>query len=59
MEVRIMKYIPLDQQIALERQKNARLRAENIKLKGDVDYIAMMTDIELDDDKESEESENA
>ena len=54
-----MKYIPLDQQIALERQKNARLRAENIKLKGNVDYIAMMTDIELDDDKESEESENA
>ena len=55
----MFKYIPLEQQIAIERGNNAKLKAENIKLKGDVDYIAMMTDIELDDDKESEESENA
>jgi hypothetical protein len=55
----MFKYIPLERQIAIERGNNAKLKAENIKLKGDVDYIAMMTDIELDDDKESEESENA
>ena len=54
----MFKYIPLEKQIAIERSKNAKLKAENIKLKGDLDYIAMMTDVELDDDAESEEIEN-
>ena len=54
----MFKYIPLEKQIAIERSKNAKLKAENIKLKGDLDYIAMMTDVELDDDTESEEIEN-
>ena len=50
-------YIPLEKQIVPERQENARLKAENIKLKGDLDYIAMMTDVELDDDTYTNESE--
>lgn len=54
----MFKYIPLEKQIAIERAENARLKAENIKLKGDLDYIAMMADVELDDDTESEEIED-
>ena len=54
----MFKYIPLEKQVAIERAENARLKAENIKLKGDLDYIAMMTDVELDDDAESEEIED-
>lgn len=54
-----MKYIPLDKQVAMERQKNARLRAENLRLRGDLDYIAMMTDVDIDDDgAESEVDED-
>ena len=52
-----MKYIPLDQQIAMERQENARLRAENLQLRGDLDYIAMMTDVDIDDDGAGSEDE--
>ncbi len=56
----MFKYIPLEKQIAIERANNAKLKAENIKLKGDLDYIAMMTDVELDDDEitESEADNN-
>ena len=54
-----MKYIPLDKQVAMERQENARLRAENLRLRGDLDYIAMMTDVDIDDDgAESEVDED-
>lgn len=57
---KMFKYIPLENQIAIERANNAKLKAENIKLKGDLDYIAMMTDVELDDDEitESEDEED-
>ena len=52
----MFKYIPLEKQIAEERKKNAKLTAENNQLRGDVDFLAMMTDVDLDND-EIEESE--
>lgn len=42
-----MKYISLRQQLVQERQKNAALSAEAAKNTADIDYIAMMCDIEL------------
>ena len=56
-----MRYIPLEQQIAAVRKINAALRYENVRLRGDLDYIAMMTDVDLGTDtveeKEAEENE--
>lgn len=43
-----MKYISLKQQLLQERQKNAALSAEAAKNTADIDYIAMMCDIELE-----------
>lgn len=34
-------------------QENDRLRAENTKLRGDVDYVAIMADIDLETDEET------
>ena len=31
------------------------LRAENARLKADMDYVAMMTDVEIEDDEEERE----
>ena len=44
----MFKYVPLSEQTALLEKENARLKAENIQLRGDLDYIAMMTDIDLE-----------
>lgn len=49
-----MKYIPLKDQLIKERQKNALLRAEARKNAADIDYIAMMCDIELEVDEQAE-----
>ena len=51
----MFKYIPLEEQILKERQRNAALEAEARKTAADIDYIAMMTDIDL----ETEEAEEA
>lgn len=42
-------------QLLEEKKKNAELQAELYKTNANVDYIAMMTDIELE---ETEETEN-
>lgn len=47
------KYIEYD----LLKRENVLLKMENEKLKADLDYIAMMTDIELEDNVEHKESE--
>ena len=44
----MFKYISLNDQILIERQKNAALKAQGEKNAADIDYIAMMSDIELD-----------
>ena len=58
MEVKKMfKYIPIEKQLVEEKNKNAQLKAENAVLSANVDYLAMMCDIELDDNEEVIEDE--
>ena len=52
-----MKYISLNEQIIKERQKNALLHAEAKKNAADIDYIAMMCDVELGTDDLGMQSE--
>lgn len=57
----MFRYTSLREQILLERQKNTVLRAQADKNAADIDYIAMMSDIELesfsDDEAEVEADE--
>lgn len=52
----MFKYTSLEEQILLERQKNTALKAQTEKNAADIDYIAMMADIELESfsDEETE-----
>lgn len=43
-----MQYLSLKDQLLKERQKNAALSAESAKNAADIDYIAMMCDVELE-----------
>lgn len=43
-----MQYLSLKEQLLRERQKNAALAAEAAKNAADIDYIAMMCDVELE-----------
>lgn len=45
------------EQLLEERRKNAQLQAALDKTSADVEYIAMMTDVELESDDEFEETE--
>ena len=47
----MFKYIPLEEQTNLLRVENAKLKSENIKLASNVDYIAMVSDIDLDNEE--------
>lgn len=49
-----MQYISLKDQLFKERQKNAALTADNAKNMADIDYIAMMCDVELESPEEFE-----
>ena len=52
----MFRYIPLKEQVMEERRKNAALKALSDKNTSDIDYIAMMCDVELDiDNNETEE----
>ena len=57
----MFRYTSLREQILLERQKNAVLKAQTEKNAADIDYIAMMSNIELesfsDDEAEVEADE--
>lgn len=48
-----MRYVSLKDQLFKERQKNAALRAEAAKNAADIDYIAMMCDVELENTEEN------
>lgn len=48
-----MRYVSLKDQLLKERQKNAALRAEAAKNAADIDYIAMMCDVELENTEEN------
>lgn len=43
-----MQYLSLKDQLLRERQKNAALTADAAKNAADIDYIAMMCDVELE-----------
>lgn len=44
----MFEYKSLKQQLIDERKKNAALKAQTDRNAADIDYIAMMSDIELD-----------
>lgn len=50
-------YKSTKEQLLEERRKNAQLQAALDKTSADVEYIAMITDVELDDDEELMETE--
>ena len=55
----MFRYIPLKEQVMEERRQNAALKALSDKNTSDIDYIAMMSDIELDSGENDEtEAEN-
>lgn len=43
-----MQYLSLKDQLLKEKQKNAALSTEAAKNTADIDYIAMMCDVELE-----------
>nr|DAN01671.1 MAG TPA: hypothetical protein [Caudoviricetes sp.] len=43
------------EQLVEERRKNAALQAQVIKANSDIEYLAMMADIEMEQDDEQEE----
>ena len=47
----MFRYIPLKEQVMEERRKNAALKALSDKNTSDIDYIAMMCDVELDEEE--------
>ena len=51
-------YIPAAEQIVRERAKSAALEAANGKLAADLDYVAMMCDVELESEEITDVSEN-
>lgn len=50
----MFKYTSLRDQIIEERNKNIVLKAQADKNASDIDYIAMMSDIELETDEQEE-----
>ena len=50
-----MKYVPLTTRLLRELNKNKELKSENAQLKADLDYVAMMTDVELYEEGEEDE----
>ncbi|MBQ6908259.1 MAG: hypothetical protein IJR79_02580 [Clostridia bacterium] len=52
-----MKYIPLKKQILKEQQKNAELSGKTQKNAADIDYIAMMCDVELGETEENSDAQ--
>ena len=49
-----MKYISVNDRLLREQKKNENLRAENAKNTADIDYIAMMCDIELESEEDND-----
>ena len=47
----MFKYKGVNEQLLEERKKNASLQAKLNKANADIEYLAMMTDIELEDEE--------
>lgn len=46
------------EQLVEERRKNAALQAQIIKANSDIEYLAMMADIEMEQDDDEQEEQN-
>lgn len=44
----MFRFLSVREQLALERRKNELLQAQIVKNTSDIDYVAMMSDIDLD-----------
>ena len=53
----MFNYLSIDKLLHRERAKNEKLREESRKLAADVDYIAMMCDVELEGEEDGNEQE--
>jgi regulator of replication initiation timing len=54
----MFKVIETQTEIVRLRNENTALKAENAKLQSNLDYLAMMSDVDLDEDDESEAAED-
>ncbi len=50
-------HLNIKEQLRKEQEQNRELQAKLAKALGDMDYIAMMTDVELDQDDEVNSNE--
>lgn len=50
----MFKIIDAKTEIVQLRNENAKLKSENAKLQSDLDYVAMMADVELEEDEAAE-----
>ena len=50
----MFEYKDIKKQLLEEKKKNAALQAKLAKTNADVEYIAMMTDVELEEESENE-----
>lgn len=48
-------FISAREQLVKERQKNAAMRAQIAKANSDIEYLAMMTDIEMEQEEDEQE----
>jgi len=53
-----MKYLSLKDQLMQEREKNAALSAAQAQDAANIEYIAMMCDVELEEDEPAEANAN-
>lgn len=48
-------FISAREQLVKERQKNAAMQAQITKANSDIEYLAMMTDIEMEQEEDEQE----
>lgn len=48
-------FISAREQLVKERQKNAAMQAQIAKSNSDIEYLAMMTDIEMEQEEDEQE----
>lgn len=48
-------FISAREQLVKERQKNAAMQAQIAKVNSDIEYLAMMTDIEMEQEEDEQE----
>ena len=51
-------FIGAREQLVKERQKNAALQAQIVKANSDIEYLAMMAEIEMEQEEDQEVQDN-